>query len=281
MTSSSSTERSHGSELPSEAAGDWSVQNFYNQLSGTYHLTADKFSAIIGEEGPVLQRLLANMLGDSPLRVLDCACGIGTQVLGLAEYGHDLIGTDFSIEAIRRAGREAAARRTSVWWEVADMRALPFRPRTFDAVLCADNSLAHLLTRTDMLRAAEEMRRVLRPGGLVVITTRDYDRLRPDRPTGTSPYVVSMEQGRAITFQVWSWHADGEHYDLEHFRLLPDGAADWVVHRYITRLWAVSRSQLNDVLTTAGLTDLHWHEPSDSGYFQPIITARRWAEPAG
>ncbi|MCP4527901.1 MAG: class I SAM-dependent methyltransferase, partial [Aestuariibacter sp.] len=33
------------------------------------------------------------------------------------------------------------------------------------------------------------------------------------------------------------------------------------------------RNELNEVLRTAGLTDIRWHMPDDSGYYQPIVTA--------
>lgn len=55
------------------------------------------------------------------------------------------------------------------------MRALPFADGAFDVVVCADNSLPHLLTPQDVTRALGEMCRVARPRGLVVVSTRDYD----------------------------------------------------------------------------------------------------------
>jgi SAM-dependent methyltransferase len=263
------------SESSSPAADIWSVQDFYNQMAETYHFTAGRYEERIQAEWPILQRIVANTLGDGVLRVLDCACGVGTQLLGLAQYGHQAVGSDFSTAAIRRARREATARGLCVWLNIADMRALPFRAGVFDVVICADNALSHLLSNDSMFRAVAEMCRVLRPGGLVVITTRDYDSLRPQRTAGTYPFVLPTSQGRVIVFQVWSWHADGERYDLEHFELMPDGHEDWRVHRFSTRFWAVSRAQLNEALTTAGLVDPRWYECNDSGYYQPIVTARR------
>lgn len=262
-------------ESSSAAASKWSVQNFYNQMAETYHFTDDYFEEKIRSEWPTLQKIATDVLGDGALRVLDCACGVGTQLLGLAKYGHHAVGSDFSAAAIRRARREADARGLSVWLDIADMRALPFRTGVFDAVICADNSLPHLLTRDSVFRAVAEMRRVLRPGGLAVITTRDYDSLRPQRTTGTYPFVLPTNHGRVIVFQVWNWRSDGERYDLEHFELMPSGQEEWWVHRFTTRFWAVSRAQLNEVLTATGLTDLRWYECSDSGYYQPIVTARR------
>lgn len=44
-----------------------------------------------------------------PARILDCACGIGTQTLGLAGAGYRVHGTDLSPEAVRRARTASAA----------------------------------------------------------------------------------------------------------------------------------------------------------------------------
>jgi tRNA/tmRNA/rRNA uracil-C5-methylase (TrmA/RlmC/RlmD family) len=44
------------------------------------------------------------LTGRERAAVLDCACGIGTQALGLALRGHRVVGTDVSARAVVRAG---------------------------------------------------------------------------------------------------------------------------------------------------------------------------------
>lgn len=162
--------------------------------------------------------------------VLDCSCGIGTQAIGLALHGHHVTGTDLSPRAVARAAREAAHRNVTLRTATADMRRLPFPEARFDAVVCADNALPHLLTEQDVHAALTEMRRVLRPTGLLLISTRPYDDLLRNRPTSTPPQVHRPADGgeRTVTFQLWRWHEDGEHYDNEHFQLLPAGG-EWRV----------------------------------------------------
>ncbi|MFF4083474.1 hypothetical protein ACFYZN_29315 [Streptomyces sp. NPDC001777] len=85
--------------------------------------------------------------------------------------------------------------------------------------------------------ALAEMRRVLRPDGLL-----------RDRPASTPPQVhrsVDCADGeeRTVTFQLWHWHDDGEHYDLEHFQLLP-AAGEWRVQVRRTTYWALGRDRL-------------------------------------
>lgn len=100
----------------------------------------------------------------------------GTQAIGLAAVGHGVIGSDLSPVAAARAAAEAGARGLRLTTAAADMRALPFRASAFDVVVCADNSLAHLLTADDVGEALAGMRRVLRDDGLLMIGIRDYTR---------------------------------------------------------------------------------------------------------
>ncbi|WP_323181208.1 class I SAM-dependent methyltransferase [Streptomyces virginiae] len=97
--------------------------------------------------------------------MLDNACGIGTRSPGLAGLGHRVTGTDLGPASVARGTREAGRRSLTLPVAVADMRALPFAGTSFDAVVCADNALPHLLTARDVTAALTETRRVLRPGG--------------------------------------------------------------------------------------------------------------------
>lgn len=153
------------------------------------------------------------------------------------------------------------------------MRRLPFGPDGFDAVVCADNSLAHLLTAQDVGAAAREMRRVLRAGGLLLLTLRDYDEVRRARPASTPPQVSYDSDGRSITFQLWHWHDDGERYDQEYFQLVPAGAG-WEVRVRRATSWALTRREVTEAVAAAGFRDLTWHTPDTSGFYQPVLTAR-------
>jgi ubiquinone/menaquinone biosynthesis C-methylase UbiE len=251
------------------------VRHFYDDLTATYDLFYADWDASIGRQARALQQILKALpQGERPLRLLDCACGIGTQLLGLAALGEHIIGTDFSQPAVHRARHEAHRRNLRPPLAVADMRALPFADRSFDGLVCADNALPHLTTSADLARGLSEMARVLRAEGLLLISLRDYDTARRQRTNSTPPSVRETSRGRVITFQLWHWHDDGERYNLEHFQLLPTDHNTWQIHRRNTTYWALTRGQLNQALHAAGFQRVQWHESDETGFFQPIVTAR-------
>jgi SAM-dependent methyltransferase len=260
-----------------DPAGQLSVQRFYDDLAGRYHLVYPDWEAAIERQGQALSELMERALGAGRRRVLDCACGIGTQAIGLARRGHRVAGADLSVTAVRRAAREARERDVRLAAVGSDMRAIPFRDGTFDVVVCADNALPHLLTGGDMDTALTGMRRALRPGGLLIVSTRDYDADRPARPQWRPPLAVETPAGRAITFHLWHWHPDAERYDVELFQLLPRGSGrgdDWDVHVVRATYWAIGREQVTERVAAAGFRDIAWLDPAESGFFQPVLTAR-------
>ncbi|MET9010150.1 class I SAM-dependent methyltransferase [Streptomyces olivaceoviridis] len=247
------------------------VARFYDELADDYHLIYSDWDASIRRQGEVLDALV----GRDGAAVLDCSCGIGTQAIGLALRGHSVTGTDLSPRAAARAVREAARRGVRLRTAAADMRRLPFPDARFDTVVCADNALPHLLTEHDVRAALAEMRRVLRPAGLLLISTRPYEDLLRDRPSSTPPQVHRATAGgeRTVTFQLWRWHDDGEHYDMEHFQLLPEGG-EWRVEVRRTTYWALGQRRLAGLAADAGFVDPGWRMPQETGFFQPLLVAR-------
>ena len=250
-----------------------SARDFYDSLAADYHRIFPDWDASMARQAAALDTLLGRELGTGPRKVLDCACGIGTQAIGLARAGHQVVGSDLSPVAAARAAVEAAARGVALPAAAADMRRLPFGSGAFDVVVCADNSLAHLLSARDVAAALREMRRVLTDDGLLLLTLRDYDDLRRTRPASAPPQVSHGTDGRSITFQLWHWHGDGERYDQEYFQLVPD-AEGWEVRVRRTTSWALTRSEVTEAVTAAGFTDVTWHMPDTSGFHQPVLVAR-------
>src|SRR5215471_604725 len=69
----------------------------YDELADHYHLIFENWEASIQRQAAVLGPILEQACGPArTVRVLDCACGIGTQALGLAQQGFQVSGCDVS-----------------------------------------------------------------------------------------------------------------------------------------------------------------------------------------
>ena len=65
----------------------------YDELAAHYDQIFEDWEASIARQATILSGILDRECGDKrPVRVLDCACGIGTQSLGLAMKGFDITG---------------------------------------------------------------------------------------------------------------------------------------------------------------------------------------------
>ena len=114
--------------------------------------------------------------------LLDMACGRGAYGLLLAqESGASLIGVDFSAQALAEAGEQAARMGVSkASFRVGELTATGLPDASVEAVLCTDA----IQFPDEPAIAYSEIRRVLKPGGRVVLTSwepldRDDERISP------------------------------------------------------------------------------------------------------
>jgi 2-polyprenyl-3-methyl-5-hydroxy-6-metoxy-1,4-benzoquinol methylase len=251
------------------------VLGFYEGLAEEYHLLFANWAQTVERQGAALDALLRRCGAPPPRRVLDCACGIGTQALGLAARGYVVHATDLSPAAVARAEREARALNVTLTTGVADMRTLDTQVAgTFPVVLAFDNAVPHLLTDEDLDSAAHAMASKVAPGGLLALSIRDYDTLVAEQPRFTSERVLDAPEGRRILFQLWDWSADGRTYTVHQFILRPEGGG-WQATEHTGVYRALQRVELERALTRAGLMDTRWYSPEETGFYQPILTARR------
>jgi SAM-dependent methyltransferase len=254
-------------------APDESAADFYDDLADDYHLIFADWNASITGQATVITGLLRNLHGLTSGMILDASCGIGTQAIGLALAGFLVTANDVSPASVARCAREAAARDLAITTTVADMRVLDVPGAgEFDAVVSFDNALAHLLDEADLDAACTAMRRVLRRGGPMLASTRDYDTILRERPSGDLPRRFVTSSGERIVFQVWEWESD-DRYTARHF-IMNRTASGWSISERRTTLRGWPRTTISAALRRAGFTDIGWQMPEQTGFYQPVVSAR-------
>ena len=107
-------------------------------------------------------------------RILDVACGTFSIDIGLVKRGYSVVGRDLSAEMIRVSRRNLRESGLRAEVAVADMRSLPVG-RIFDALLCLGTAFNYLASPADVRRGLRTFRRHIRPGGLLVLDTTNFD----------------------------------------------------------------------------------------------------------
>jgi ubiquinone/menaquinone biosynthesis C-methylase UbiE len=107
-------------------------------------------------------------------RILDCGAGGQRPPLSLfSENGYEAYGIDISTEQIERAKTYGKENGIVLNLRVGDMRNLPYKDEAFSFVY-TQNSLCHL-TKEDARTSINEMSRVLRPHGYLMVDFMSAD----------------------------------------------------------------------------------------------------------
>lgn len=252
------------------------TRDFYDGFADSYHFLYMDWQKTVHWQSDVLSAFLQNLGCDTSRTVLDVTCGIGTQAIALALAGYPVHGRDLSRKAIERA-REFAAQFATVHplkFEVGDLLAPVTEPPQYDVVLAYDNPIAHFHTEQELRRAFQTMAAHLNGGGLLTTSLRDYTAMAAERPRTTDLRVHDDGAGKRIMFQVLDWHEDASGYDSEMF-VITQRESGWHTQSYPATFRAWRRDAVLGILADMGLSEITWHTPEHSGYYQPIVTARK------
>ena len=185
-------------------------------------------------------------------RVLDVACGTGQHAIALARRGYEVVGADVSRGMIERARANAAAAGVDVAFVEAGFGALgEHLAGTFDAILCLGSSLPHVLSGDLLAATLDDWAALLRPGGRVLIQSRNFDRVLAERQRWMAPQ--SHEEGeRAWVFvRFYDFEQDGT-LTFHVLTLQRSGGEPWTQRETATRLRPWTQQALLAALARAG-----------------------------
>jgi SAM-dependent methyltransferase len=239
----------------------------YDALASVYEwLLPDE---LVEPEGAV--EAFAPVVAELPAgaRVLDCAAGTGQLAVGLALRGFDVTATDASGGMVARARTLAAARGAELRIERCAWEELPDRPwaGAFDAVFCVGNSLAHADGATGRRAALAAMAGVLGPGGLLVLTSRNWERVLADLP-GLDVADRLVERGGRRGLVIYAWRSD--RLDIAVAVIEDDGTVTTV--REALSYSPFRHEELDADLRASGLTPAT--STYDAGAERYLVTAR-------
>lgn len=113
--------------------------------------------------------------------LLDAGCGTGATLTLLQTMRYRFAGFDLSFPGLQLAGTRDHLRHKLCCASVAE---LPFSPQCFDGVISSD--VLYLLRDDEESRALAEFKRVLKPGGVLILNLPAYEWLRGEHDQAVS-----------------------------------------------------------------------------------------------
>lgn len=196
---------------------------------------------------------LARRLKKSPIpvhTVLDLACGTGTIACLLAEKGYEVLAADGAEEMLIQAAAKAAELERPPLFLLQAMPRLRLA-QPVDAVVSTLDSLNYLTRERDLRETFRRVRRWLKPGGLFLFDVNTPYKLR--RMDGQL-YMDETEDSVCVWRTFFSEKRQVCTYQVDLFRLRPDGAWDRSFEEHRERAW--SEEFIRRYLAEAGFTSV-------------------------
>jgi len=234
------------------------MSDYYGSLAADYDwlFDDDALASGLAIGHPATTRLLGRTAPAST--VLDAACGTGISAAALARRGYRVWAADGSGAMTEMAAARFRRERleiplTRCMW--ADLPAVV--DERFDVVLCIGNSLVHAAGHDAMVEALTGLRRMVRPGGHLVVDSRNWEKLHAERRiVQVAGRAVTRRGRRCVSFYAWEIpdRLDQEHVAHLVFLFQDGDRVEPREHRIGFRPFTLG--ELRDRLEAAGLREV-------------------------
>jgi SAM-dependent methyltransferase len=201
--------------------------------------------------------------------VLDCACGIGTDALALAQRGFTVTATDGSSSMIARTRERLAASPSKVSVLRSLWQDLPAKVTDrFDLAICLGNSIVHAGSVPAIVESLEGICGVLKPAGKMVISSRNWELMYSSWPRIVlAPHVKERRGMRCTSLYIWTIPESFSHpCKAEIVFLFENQANELSHHRYELTFQPFSHADLRRAAESAGfrITEDSFTQSADS-----------------
>lgn len=181
------------------------VKEQYNSLSFFYNVLYAGFESsvleevFIDEHHELLKYLSPNA------KVLDASCGNGIQSTALSKKGYNITACDISEEMIALTKKYANEHGETYPTMAIGWHELPDHfDQSFDLVFCWGNSISHSLNEEEMIKTFRSFYSVIKPGGSLVVETRNWDQLIKNKTRFETLKLRSYNGKKYIPFYIWN-----------------------------------------------------------------------------
>jgi glycine/sarcosine N-methyltransferase len=212
---------------------------------------------------------------DPASTVLDAACGTGIDAAALARRGYSVRATDGSQAMVEVAAARFQREGLSVPVQRCLWADLPGAiGERFDVVLCTGNALVHAEGRDAMVEALIGLRRMARPGGHVVIDSRNWQKLHDERRVVQAMDRARVRGGRrCVVLYVWEMPARLEEEHNAHIVFLHEDGDRIEPHEYVVSFRPFTLGELRERLELAGLREVDNDYDETTGRYDVIAVA--------
>jgi len=251
-------------------------------MAGAYEILAADYDWMFDDDAlvngrainqPATARLLRRISRTSA--VLDAACGTGVDAAVLARRGFTVWAADGSAAMVEGAAARFRRERLAIPLMHCRWADLPAATgERFDVVLCVGNSLVHAAGCDAMVQALTGLRRMARPGGHVVIDSRNWEKLHAERQIVQVADRMVTRGGRScLVFYAWEVpdRLGGEH--IAHLVFVYDNGGQVEPHEHEITFRPFMLSDLRERLELAGLREVDTDFDPDADRYAVVTVA--------